>query len=339
MENNNNTITEILFDAKNHKSSITLKGTLALPQSNGPVPLIVLVTGTGAHNRDEQIGEYRPFKEISDHLVNNGFAVVRYDDRHYGLSAKNGWKFTTEDFVTDVLAVIDSITNDNIQKYSSIGIVGHSEGGIIAAMAALQTPKISAIIGLGSPAISLREIGIQQVNDLCGGDEKKRKFGLEINEIIRAENDESLRRRKIWKKHFENYGFFNFREAIRQYQWMDITASNWNHFTQNIESENIFSNINCPSLMIFADNDIQIRCKENIQEIERINLKHGTNIESRIIANTNHAFQESKSIHEGDYDSLVKSYMECKTGFSKSALESISDWLKNTLNPVKNDSN
>lgn len=337
MENNNNTITEILFDARNYKSSITLKGTLALPQSNGPVPLIVLVTGTGAHNRDEQIGEYRPFKEISDHLVNNGFAVVRYDDRHYGLSAKSGWKFTTEDFVTDVLAVIDSVTNDNIQKYSSIGIVGHSEGGIIAAMAALQNSKISAIIGLGSPAISLREIGIQQANDLSGGDEKKRKYKLGINEIIRTEKNESLRRLKIWKIYFQNYGFFNFREAIKQYQWMDITASNWCHFSLNIESVNIFSKIKCPSLMVFAENDIQIHCRENVHEIERINQKHGTNIESRIIANTNHLFQESISIHEGDYDSLVKSYMECKTGISKSALESILDWLKITLNPVKVD--
>lgn len=339
MKNSNNAITEVVFDARNINSSITLKGTLALPQSNGPVPLVVLVTGTGAHNRDEQIGEYRPFKEISDHLVNKGFAVARYDDRHYGLPAKKGWKFTTEDFVTDVLAVIESITSDNIQEYSSVGIIGHSEGGLIAAMAALQTPKIGAIIGLGSPAISLREISIRQVNDLCGGDEKKRKFGLEINEIIRVENNETLRRRKIWKKHFENYGCFNFRETIKQYQWMDITASNWNHFAQNIESENIYSKIDTPSLMLFADNDIQVHCKENIQEIERINLKHETNIESRIIANTNHLFQESESIHEGDYDSLVKSYMECKTGFSKFALELISDWLNNTLNPDKKDSN
>lgn len=327
MKSSDSKIHEIDIEALNCTSGEPLKGTLAIPNAFGPVPLVILVTGTGAHNRDEQMGDYKPFKEISDHLVLNGFAVIRYDDRHYGMPTKIGWKYTTADFVTDLLAVIESILQSNRIDCSSVGVIGHSEGGIIAAMAAKQNSSIRAIIGLGSPSISLLKIGIQQQNDLSAGDEKKRKFGLDLLDVIRSESDETKRRRKVWKKYFEIFGFLNIRGMLKQYQWMDITASNWNHYTLNIEPDKIYGELKCPALMLYAENDIQVRCSENVAEIARINQKYNTAIETEIIKLANHAFQESDKIHSGDYDSLVKSYLECKRGMSKKALELMSIWL------------
>lgn len=319
---------EIELEFDNAISGITLKGTLAIPESNSEIPLIVLVTGTGAHNRDEQIGTQKPFKQISDYLANNGFAVVRYDDRHYGMPTRKAWSYTTADFVTDVQAVINGVMRKNIFQVSSIGIIGHSEGGIIASKVALIDSRIKAIVGLGSPAISMKEISIRQSKELWTKNEKQSKFGNAARRIVENESNEKLRRIKIWLNYFKIFGVLNFKEMYTQYQWMDITASEWNHYIHNIKPIDYLKSLKCSALMLYGEFDTQVRPDDNISEIDSVNTTRETAIETIIIKNANHQFQYTEKESKAKYEELVKEYIESKNGIMESVLEQISIWLR-----------
>lgn len=136
----------------NSEDSVTLAGTLTLPEGKGPFPAVVLVTGSGAQNRDEELMGHKPFAVIADYLTRRGIAVLRCDDRGVGQSTGDFAMATSEDFTRDVLAAFDFLTKRPEIARKKIGILGHSEGGTIVFMAAAQNPKIAFVISLSGAA-------------------------------------------------------------------------------------------------------------------------------------------------------------------------------------------
>ena len=131
---------EVVYE--NKEAGVKLAGTLTLPQSEGQFPAVMLITGSGPQNRDEEIFGHRPFLVLSDYLTRKGIAVLRVDDRGVGGSTGNSSQVTTEDFAGDVLAGIEYLKSRKEIDPTRIGLIGHSEGGIIAPIVAVASLKM-----------------------------------------------------------------------------------------------------------------------------------------------------------------------------------------------------
>jgi pimeloyl-ACP methyl ester carboxylesterase len=146
--------------------TVSLAGTLTLPPAGGPFPAVVLITGSGAQNRDEEIFGFQPFRLIADHLTRNGIAVLRMDDRGVGGSTGDVEKATSEDFAGDIVAAVAMLKSRPEINPGQIGLLGHSEGGIIGPMVANRSSDVAFVILLAGPGVNGGQIVVQQVADL-----------------------------------------------------------------------------------------------------------------------------------------------------------------------------
>ena len=136
---------EITFENKTDTN--VLAGTLSLPQKEGHFPAVILITGSGPQNRDEEALGHKPFLVLADYLTQKGIAVLRFDDRGVAKSTGDYKTATTPDFAKDVQAGVDYLrTRKEIDK-NKIGLIGHSEGGVIAPIVAANSKDINFIVG------------------------------------------------------------------------------------------------------------------------------------------------------------------------------------------------
>ncbi|HSN49405.1 MAG TPA: alpha/beta hydrolase, partial [Flavobacterium sp.] len=142
---------DITFE--NKEAGIHLAGTLTLPRKEGVFPVVILISGSGPQNRDEELMGHKPFLVLSDFLTKNGIAVLRYDDRGIASSKGDFKTATTADFATDVEAGIDYLKTRKEINSKKIGLMGHSEGGIIAPMVASKSKDVAFIVLLAGTGI------------------------------------------------------------------------------------------------------------------------------------------------------------------------------------------
>jgi len=145
----------------NVEANARLAGTLTLPKTGFPCPAVILISGTGAHNRDYSIFGHRPFLVISDYLTRQGIAVLRFDDRGVGASSGDRSQATSEDYALDVLSGMKFLKDYKDIDQQKIGLVGHSEGGTIAALTAARSSDVAFIVMMGSPGLSGEEYNYQ----------------------------------------------------------------------------------------------------------------------------------------------------------------------------------
>jgi len=151
---------DVLFD--NRVAHNRLAGTLTMPLGGGPFPAVVLVSGTGHNTRDEDVWDHKVFLVLADALSRRGFAVLRYDKRGVGGSTGNYDAATTADFATDAdAAVIWLRTHPKIDP-EQIGILGHSEGGIIAPLVAASDNNVAFVLMIAGPALRGDKLFVEQ---------------------------------------------------------------------------------------------------------------------------------------------------------------------------------
>jgi uncharacterized protein len=159
---------------ENRKDGVTLAGTLTSPSTPGPHPAVVLISGSGPQDRDETIAGHRPFLVLADRLTRSGITVLRYDDRGFQKSTGNFQRATTRDFVTDALAACDFLKSRPDVDAKRIGLIGHSEGGLVAPTAAVASDDVAFIVLLAGVGVPLPELLARQSQDmmrLAGADE------------------------------------------------------------------------------------------------------------------------------------------------------------------------
>ena len=142
----------------NPAAALALAGTLTLPPGEGPFPGVVLVSGSGPQDRDETIFGHRPFLVLADALTRAGVAVLRYDDRGVGSSTGDFASATTEDFVSDALAAATYLAGHPEIAADRIGLIGHSEGGLVGPMAAVRSDRVAFLVLLAPPGLRGREL-------------------------------------------------------------------------------------------------------------------------------------------------------------------------------------
>ena len=255
-------------------------------------------------------------------MTKNGIAVLRYDERGVGKSTGSFGEATSEDFAKDVEAGIEYlITRDDIDK-KQIGMIGHSEGGIIAPMIAARRPDIAMIVLLAGPGVDGREIGISQsraMAEAAGADTDALAKQEEFMQAVFNELDEKGECSDefiddLVKDDPDSRGVVEATIAR--------VESKWFKFFMNYDPRPALRKVKCPVLILNGKKDLQVLVDLNVDAIENA-LKEGgnTNFETHKLDNLNHLFQETEG------PGLMTEYGRLEETFSPKALDIISKWL------------
>jgi len=181
-QNINYTQSEVSIKTNNPKT--ILSGTLLIPKGKGPFPAIILIAGSGPSDRDATFFKLKPFKTIAEYFANKGFAVLRCDDRGMGKSTGDYFNSTIYDSASDILYMVNYLQKlTKINKYK-IGLLGHSEGCMVAAIAASKSPKIQFLIYLSPPGIPQEQIMLEAAKKIPESEEATMKFADSQEELM-----------------------------------------------------------------------------------------------------------------------------------------------------------
>ena len=319
----------------NKSANVTLAGTFTYPDKGDKFPTVVLITGSGPQDRDEALLGHKPFLVLSDYLTRHGIAVLRCDDRGIGKSTGNFSSATTLDFATDALACVEYLKTRKEVDKKHIGLIGHSEGGIIAPIVANQSKDISFIVMMAGPGISGEKILELQSKLIAKAEgesdediNKMMQFNVKLYNIAMQEKDSSKAAEKIHKVLDEIYNKMsdsvknspeNSKERL--YAQTKSLLSPWFKFFLSYEPTESLSKIKIPVLAINGEHDLQVPPKENLAAIESALKKAGNkNYKVIEIPKLNHLFQTSQTGSPTEYSKIEET-------IAPIALSTISDWI------------
>jgi uncharacterized protein len=316
---------EIKFE--NTKDKIVLAGTLTLPKENGTFPAVVLISGSGSQNRDEELLGHKPFLILADYLTKKGIAVLRFDDRGTAESTGDFKNATTYDFATDVECAIKYLqTRKEINK-KSIGLIGHSEGGIIAPIIASKNKEIDFIVLMAGSTLRGDKLLLLQKNKIetqMGINKQILEYNQQIfvgaYEIILNKNLE----KEVLSDSLSHYFVSKYGNNLPENQktaLINQLTSPWMIDFIRLDPAVYLEKVSCPILAINGSKDLQVPSKENLEIIENISkASKNAKIEIKELENLNHLFQECET-------GLPSEYVTIEQTFSPLALEEISNWI------------
>jgi alpha/beta superfamily hydrolase len=318
---------------ENKKANITLAGTLTLPQKKGLFPVVILITGSGRQNRDQEIFGRKPFLIIADYLTKNGMAVLRYDDRGVAESTGDFKTATSADFATDVESAIAYLKTRSEIDNQKIGLIGHSEGALIAPMVAAKSKDVNFIVmlaGLGMQGGELLLLQKELIDKAAGTPENIIQSSKAINTklvdmVMKSKDDETLRK-NITTEAMAAYKADSSVEFLFDQKISDIAnilTSPWVKYLIKYNPHQDLKKVKCPVLALNGDKDLQVPPAENLSEIEQA-LKSGKNKDITIkqMEGMNHFFQECKNGSPSEYFTNPQT-------FSPIALKEITEWILN----------
>ena len=308
----------------NKKEGNTLAGTLTIPEGDGPFPALVLVSGSGQQNRDEELMNHRPFWVIADYLSRRGVAVLRYDDRGMGGSTGEVLNATSMDFSYDAEAAFAYLLNRKEINASQVGILGHSEGGIINFMVAERRPEVAFLVSLAGPAVNGIEVLKEQQAAILraqGMTEEMVKFSGNANaqmfDIIEASNDR-VEADTLLRQLLKGWGY---NEELTE-QTVGQMASPWMYYFLKYDPTDAIVKTNCPALLLNGSKDLQVLASQNLPAYEKIIVEHGkTNLTLREMPDLNHLFQHCET-------GSPTEYVEIEETISPEVLEAIVEFVK-----------
>lgn len=328
-------ISEEVTISDNSQNKVSLSGTLTLPDSTGIFPAIILIAGSGPNDRDETIFGHKPFYVISDYLTRNGFAVLRYDKRGVGKSTGDYSKATISDFVTDASNALEYLKSRKGIDSSKIGMLGHSEGGIIAPMVASKSSDVKFLVLLAAPGTKGIEIVLDQ------NENSLKHQGIEPETINRLQ----LTNREIFESLLVWTGSENDRTALRDrlsYLWEQLPiliklklekepylraqfnamiTPGYRSFLAT-DPKDYLSLVSCPVLAINGENDVQVPALKNLEAIKHHIQKGGNyKVETKSYPMLNHLFQESITGQPDKYAKIDQT-------ISPQVLSDITNWIK-----------
>lgn len=321
---------------ENEADKVTLAGTLTLPRSAGPHPAVVLISGSGPQNRDEELMGHKPFLVLADHLTRQGIAVLRYDDRGTAESTGDFAAATSEDLARDVQAAVDFLkTRTDIAK-GKIGLAGHSEGGLIAPMLAVKKNNVDFIVMLAGPGVPGDEILRSQgaLMAKAGGMsepmiEKMTKINSKLYKTAKESSDkevkDNLKAAITEIKAEESEATLTALGLTEQMEAgiVQQLSGPWFRYFLNHDPKPVLEKVKIPVLSVIGEKDLQVPAEANTAAIKDA-LAKNKKADIRILPGLNHLFQTANT-------GAMTEYGQIEETFSPDALVIISDWiLKNT---------
>ncbi|MBR5332065.1 MAG: alpha/beta hydrolase [Muribaculaceae bacterium] len=306
-------------DVTFQNGDIALAGTLTTPFWGKSHKAVVLVSGSGSQNRDEELFGHKPFAVIADYLTRHGIAVLRYDDRGVGGSSKGSKEDTTIDLATDAIAAVEYLKSRKDIDTTHIGIVGHSEGGLIAVINAAQHPEdVNFIATLAGPYVSGRDILVRQnqlIAETMGqplNDDQLKHIDEIFEAIYNSTNTEQLATclTEILKSDSTNKQQ-DIETTVR------VMTSPWYVAFVKLDPTQYLSQVKCP---VFAANgtwDYQVDATQNL-EMARKMMPQAT---IKQYEGLNHMFQPSSSLQAS------MNYGAIETTISEQLLNDLAKWI------------
>ena len=318
-------------------AGVKLAGTLTLPRGVGTCPAVVLITGSGPQDRDEAIMGHRPFLVLADHLTRHGIAVLRCDDRGVGKSSGRFAEATEKEFVEDTLAAVDWLKSRKEIDPKRIGLVGHSEGGIIGPRAVVARPgDIAFLVMLAGVGVPMEELLVKQSEDSA----RAAGQSPEVVATLTAIESQALQALKTAKTDAEGEAILRsvyerevgkLSSEAKKSMGLSVQAltaqvktesTRWFRELVAYDPEPVLRQVHCPVLALNGEKDVQVSAKENLAGI-RAALTQGGNLDIKTVAfpNLNHLFQTCTT-------GGVAEYAEIEETFSPLVLKVISDWIR-----------
>ncbi len=317
----------------NPGAGIKLAGTLTLPEKEGPSPAVVLISGSGAQDRNEEIVGHKPFWVIADHLTRNGIAVLRFDDRGYGASEGDFATATSEDFATDVRSAMEYLKTR--KEIGDIGLIGHSEGGIIAPLVAAGSPEVKFIVMLAGPGVRGDKLLLSQEEMIWRAedtDEAEIELQMSLSEgiydIILAggETDGLQARLQDFIEQAIADSLITIPEGYTKEdittQYVAAMTSPWMLWFLRHDPAPVLEQVQCPVLAVNGSLDLQVPSVENLAAIGAALGKGGNqDYTLKEFPGLNHLFQPCETGHPNEYAKIEQT-------FSPEALDYITAWIK-----------
>ncbi|HTL29722.1 MAG TPA: alpha/beta fold hydrolase [Tepidisphaeraceae bacterium] len=328
---------EVVID--NRAAGVKLGGTLTLPkrtstQPSHSLPAVLLITGSGAQDRDESLLGHRPFLIIADHLTRAGIAVLRLDDRGVGKSTGDFVKATETDFVSDAKVAIDYLRHHPDIDPKRVGVLGHSEGGIIGPKLAADDPQIAFVVMVAGPGIPMDELLLQQSREVAmvlGEDAasiaRNQDAVRETFAILKQTSDppdleqklRSINERELAALPADQRQAFGGKDRIDAQ--IKMITSPWFRELLRYDPAPTLAKLKCPVLAIGGEKDLQVAAKENLAGIKRAN----PSIETHSMPGLNHLLQHCKTGSPAEYSTIEET-------MSPEVLKMVGDWIKSHSN-------
>ncbi|HEY2753747.1 alpha/beta hydrolase family protein [Phenylobacterium sp.] len=309
---------DVAFDSA---PGVRLAGTLTLPQGPGPFPAAVLITGSGAQDRDESLMGHKPFMVLADALTRRGIAVLRMDDRGFAKSTGDFAEATSEDFAADTAAAVALLRSRREIDSRRIGLIGHSEGGMIGPMVAVADPRIAFVVMLAGPGVPTRELLVAQRAAVA------RSAGIAADAITRNEQvmgqvEAALAQDKTLDQ-AEADAANVLVEAGMPATNADATVrrltSPWYKWFIAYDPRPTLAKVRVPVLALNGDKDVQVVSKQNLPAIREA-LKANPDAEVVELAGLNHLFQTAGTGGPAEYAKIEET-------IAPAALNLIANWV------------
>ncbi len=326
----------------NKTDSIQLNGTLTIPNSGKNFPVVLLITGSGPQDRDENILGHKPFKAIAEYLGDRGFAVLRYDDRGGGKMNKVFSNATLDNFIKDASAGVDFLKTRKEINPTKIGLLGHSEGGSVAPAVATQRKDVAFVVLMAAPGTKHLELMKQQNRDLFRGmkldsaaietyvndyyEDVFSGFGKGLDSTQQVElisNRLDILRQKLPEKQLFNFMIpAKDKEGPYIRQVYKATHGKWFQQFINFDPSIYLDKLTVPTLAINGTKDVQVNADLNLKGIEK-SLKKAGNKNYKIVKleGLNHLMLPAKT-------GLPQEYATIKGDIDPTFLETVSNWLR-----------
>jgi len=321
----------------NTAAGVELAGTLTLPPGEGPFPAAVLVTGSGPQDRNETLLGHKPFLVLADYLTRHGIAVLRYDDRGVGKSTGVYATATSEDNASDALAAVEFARRRPEIAPEKVGIVGHSEGGLVGPLVAAHSPDVAFVVMLAGPGLPGREILHLQGSLIAraGGAseaavEQNWQIQKKMFDIVAAEPDPEAAAPKLLAALKEAVAALppdvraqaemqTSDEALKA-QVAQVNSP-WMRFFLTYDPRPTLEKVHVPVLALDGEKDLQVPPKEDLAEIEEA-LRRGGNkdVTTKLLPGLNHLFQHATTGAPSEYAQIEET-------FAPEALGAVSSWI------------
>jgi pimeloyl-ACP methyl ester carboxylesterase len=306
---------EVTF--RNTKAGIELAGTLTVPRTAGPHPAAILISGSGPQDRNEAIAGHKPFLVLADHLTRNGIAVLRYDDRGFAKSKGDFNSATTEDFAADAAAAFEFLMTRKDIDPKRVGLIGHSEGGIVAPIVANREPGVAFVVLMAGTAVTGDQVILEQSRAIAkamGASaeavERQMKAQHEAFAAMREEKDPDALAKRL--------------EALPGAQAASVkrALTPWFRYFIAYDPAPALEKLKQPVLALNGELDLQVLPDQNLPPMEAA-LKRSGNPDATIrrMPGLNHLFQNAKT-------GLPAEYAKIEETMAPAALEAISTWIR-----------
>lgn len=328
----------------NKDKSITYGATITIPSGKGPFPAALLLTGSGQQNRDEEILGHKPFAVIADHLTKNGFIVLRVDDRGVGQTTGKRFISTTRDFANDAIVGLNYLKNRNEVNKNMVGLIGHSEGGMIAQILAAERKDISFVVMLSGPGEKTMKVMNDQNEAMLLKSGMPKEFitsymALYKNILNTVITSDSLSMKgnvknvvNTWVEQTQPNAVVattGIRDENSKTNFIDQFVSQvghpWFKYFLSYDPAPYIRKMSAKVLALNGSKDIQVISKTNLQGIEAaLKKSKSKSYEVKELEGLNHLFQDCKTCTVQEYDLIEQT-------ISPKLLDTMTEWLKKSL--------